>query len=159
MDNFEVLRNIDGFCKVLVKELPKNTVELENKTKVKRIRNVKPKSTANESLEIGISKRFFVQLPQIEKPLVDVFEEEDFLRILVQCRCREQQVTFYVGADGIKICREECQVDSDGTTVCADNCQKIKLRTDDLQLENRLFVVAKCNNNEVLEAMIPKKLS
>lgn len=159
MDNFEeALRNIDGFCKVLVKKMPKNTAELENKIIVKPIENPLPKkSTANEPLETVSSNRLFIPLPQIEEPLIDVFEEEDFLRILVQCRCREQQVTFYVRTDGIRICREECHVDSGGTIVCVDNCQKINLRTDHLQLENRLFVVAKCNNNEVLEAMIPKK--
>lgn len=159
MGNFEeVLRNIDGFCKVLVKKIPKNTAELE-KTIVKPIENPLLKSNATESLERDSSKRPFTPLPQIEEPLIDVFEEEDFLRILVQCRCREQQVTFYVHADGIRICKEECHLDSGGTIVCVDNCQKINLRTEHLQLENRLFVVAKCNNNEVLEAMIPKKSS
>jgi hypothetical protein len=140
MDNFEeALQNIHGFCKVVVKKMPKNTAELENKIIVEPIENSLPnKSMADE-------------------PLIDVFEEEDYLRILVQCRCREQQVTFYVHADGIRICREECHVDAGGTVVCVDNCQKVNLRIDHLQLENRLFVVAQCNNNEVLEAMIPRK--
>jgi len=158
MGNFEeALRNIDGFCKVLVKKIPKNTAELENKTIAKPIENPLIKSTATETLETDSSKRLFIPQSQIEEPLIDVFEEEDFLRILVQCRCREQQVTFYVRADGIRICREECHIDSGGKIVCVDNCQKINLRTEQLQLENRLFVVAKCNNNEVLEAVIPKK--
>jgi hypothetical protein len=159
MDNFEeALRNIDGFCKVLVKKTPKNTAEIENKTTVELIEKpLLTKSTANEPLETDSLNSHFIPLPQIEEPLIDVFEEEDYLRILVQCRCREQQVTFHVRTDGIRICREECHLDAGGTVVCVDNCQKINLRTDHLQLENRLFVVAKCNNNKVLEAMVPKK--
>ena len=158
MNDFEeALRNIDAFCKVLVKKMAENRAEPENKTSVEPIENpLLTKSTANEPLETDSSNRHFIPLPQIEEPLIDIFEEEDYIRILVQCRCREQQVTFYVRADGIRICREECHINADGAETCVDNCQKINLRTDHLQLESRLFVVAKCNNNEVLEAMIPK---
>jgi hypothetical protein len=159
MGNFEeTLQNIDGFCKVIVKKMPENMAELENKIVVEQIENPLPKeSIANEPLETGSSNSQFIPLSQVEEPLIDVFEEEDFLRILVQCHCREQQVKFYVHADGIRICREKCHAEADGTVVCVDTCQKLNLRTDRLQLENRLFVVAQCNNNEVLEAMIPKK--
>lgn len=158
MDNFEkALRNIDGFCKVVVKKMPENTAEPENKTSVELIENpLLTTSPANEPLETDSLNSHFIPLSQIEEPLIDIFEEEDYLRILVQCRCREQQVTFYVRTDGIRVCREECHVNAGGTEVCVDSCQKINLRTDHLQLENRLFVVAKCNNNGVLEAMIPK---
>jgi hypothetical protein len=158
MENFEeALRNIDGFCKVLVKKMPESMAEPENKTTAEPIENLLlKKSSANEPFETGTSNRQFIPLQQIEEPLIDVFEEEDYIRILVQCRCREQQVTFYVRPDGIRICREECHGDADGTEICVDSCQKINLRTDYLQLESRLFVVAKCNNNGVLEAMIPR---
>jgi hypothetical protein len=158
MENFEeALRNIDGFCKVLVKKMPGNTAEPENKTSVEPIENpVLTTSPANEPLGTDSLNSHSIPLPQIEEPLIDVFEEEDYIRILVQCRCREQQVTFYVRTDGIRICRKECHVEAGGTEICVDNCQKINLQTNHLQLENRLFVVAKCNNNEVLEAMIPK---
>jgi hypothetical protein len=158
MDNFEeALRNIDSFCKVLVKKMQGNAAGPENKTSVEPIENP-PLTTSrvNETLEIDSLNSHFIPLPQIEEPLVDVFEEEDCIRILVQCRCREQQVTLYMCMDGIKICRKVCHIDADGTETCVDNCQKINLQTDHLQLENRLFVVARCNNNEVLEAMIPK---
>jgi hypothetical protein len=159
MGNFEeVLQQIDGFCKVAVKKMPENTTEVENKIIAEPIENHLPqKSTANEPLETSSSNGPFIPLPQIEEPLIDIFEEKDYLKILVQCHCREQQVKFYVRTDGIRICREECHVNAGGTEECVDNCQKINLPTDHLQLENRLFVVAKCNNNEVLEAMIPKK--
>jgi hypothetical protein len=149
MANFEeALQNMDDFCKVIIKKMPENAAEPENKFTVEPIKN---------ELEADPSNRQFIPLSQVEEPLIDVFEEEDYLRILVQCRCREQQVTFYVRADGVRICREECHVNASGAVVCADICQKINLRTDLLQLENRLFVVAKCSNNQVLEAIIPKK--
>jgi hypothetical protein len=158
MGNFEeTLQNIDGFCKIIVKKMPENTAEREDKIVVEQIENPPKKSTENEPLETGSSNNQFIPLSQVEEPLIDVFEEEEYLRILVQCHCREQQVKFYVHADGIRICRESCHAEADGAVVCVDACQKINLRTDRLQLENRLFVVAQCNNNEVLEAMIPKK--
>jgi hypothetical protein len=153
----EALQNIDSFCKVIVKKMPESTTELKDNTIVKPIENPPlTKSTSNETLETDPSNRYLIPLPQSEEPLIDIFEEEDYVRVLVQCRCREQQVTFYVCADGIRICKEECNVNANGGEICVDYCQNINLRPDHLQLENRLFVVAKCNNNQVLEAMIPK---
>lgn len=153
----EALQNIDAFCKVIVKKMPEKTAELKNETYVEPIENPPlTKSPAYETLETDFSNRHFSPQPQIEEPLIDIFEEEDYIRVLVQCRCKEQQVTFYVSTDGIRICREECHVNTNGAETCVDNCQKINLRTNHLQLEDRLFVIAKCNNNQVLEAMIPK---
>ncbi len=127
MENFEALQTIDNFCKVLVK-----------------------KSTADSSAMGDTVQR------EVEEPLVDVIEEEDHIRILVQCRCREQQVTFHPSTDGITICREECQKEKGGPETCRDICRKLSIPTDELQLENMEFVIAKCNNNNTLEAMIPK---
>lgn len=153
----EALQNIDAFCKVIVKKMPEKTAELKNETYVEPIENPPlTKSPVCETLETDFSNRHFSPQPQIEEPLIDIFEEEDYIRVLVQCRCKEQQVTFYVSTDGIRICREECHVNTNGAETCVDNCQKINLRTNHLQLEDRLFVIAKCNNNQVLEAMIPK---
>jgi hypothetical protein len=91
-----------------------------------------------------------------EEPLVDVFDEEDHVRILVQCRCREQEVTFHPNPDGLTVCKEECHREKGGPEECHSVCRKVSLPTEALQLENRLFIVAKCNNNNTLEAMIPK---
>ena len=153
MDNFEALRNIDDFCKVLVKkpnpdrsamgirrELGPDEAVFE--------RYLNRRSEANSSLG--------VMQPELEEPLIDVFDEEDHIRILVQCRCREQQVTFHPDKDGIIICKEECHKHKGGPETCRDVCTKLSLRTDELQLENMLFVIAKCNNNNTLEATIPK---
>jgi len=158
MENFEeALRNIDGFCKILVKKMLGNSAEPENKAGVEPIENlVLTTGHANEPLGTDPLNTHFIPPSQIEEPLIDVFEEEDYIRILVQCRCQEQQVTLYMCMDGIKICRKECHINAEGTETCVDNCQKINLQTDHLQLENRLFVVASCNNNQVLDAMIPK---
>jgi hypothetical protein len=40
---------------------------------------------------------------------------------------------------------------------CNDFCSKnIPLNLEELQLKDMLFVVSKCNNNNVLEIVIPK---
>ena len=133
MESFEGLQSIDNFCKVVVRR------------------------SAAESLQTGASSPADSRDSSVEEPLVDVFDEEDHVRILVQCRCQEQQVTFHPCPDGITVCREECQKQRDGPEVCNDVCRKLSLRTDGLQLDDMLFVIAKCNNNNTLEAMIPKK--
>jgi len=152
MENFEALRNIDDFCKVLVKKPNIDRSETG-------IRDLEPDKAVferylNRRLEANSS--LGVMQPELEEPLVDVFDEEDHIRILVQCRCREQQVTFHPDKDGIIICKEECHKHKDGPEMCRDVCRKLSLRTDELQLENMLFVIAKCNNNNTLEATIPK---
>jgi hypothetical protein len=132
MENFEGLQSIDNFCKVLVR-----------KPASERFAGT---SSSAESMDSGI-----------EEPLVDVFDEGDHIRILVQCRCREQQVTFHPCPDGITVCREDCHREKGGPEVCNDVCRKLTLSMDGLQLDDMLFVIAKCNNNNTLEAMIPKK--
>ena len=156
MENFEALENIDNFCKVLVKK----TVAGKSETDINgEFEHSDERVCENDflcrPLNAG-SKISDSMQPEIEDPLVDIFDEEDHVRILVQCRCREQQVTFHPNLDGITICREECHREKDGTEICNDVCRKLNLRTDELQLGDMLFVIAKCNNNNTLEAMIPK---
>ena len=152
MENFEALQNVEGFCRVLVqkttKEEPRIGDERESKAPDGAILE---KKQLNNHSSLG----YTIQ-PEFEEPLVDVFDEGDHVRILVQCRCREQQVTFHPSKDGIVICREECNRQKDGPDMCRDVCSKLILRTGELQLDNMLFVIAKCNNNNTLEAMIPK---
>ena len=155
MENFETLQNIDNFCKVLVKKAIVDESEIGNKSEMERSNEADfERNHLNRQMEdssaIGYMK------PEIEDPLIDVFDEEDSLRILVQCRCQEQQVTFHPVKDGMIICREECYQKKGHPETCSDVCRKINIRTDDLQLENMLFIIAKCNNNNTLEAMIPK---
>jgi hypothetical protein len=158
LENFEeTLRNIDSFCRVAVKKSEENAQETDGRSSL----NLTEQSLFKKNLAVGSSQISsangkFAVLPNVEEPLIDVFEEEDHVRILVQCRCREQQVTFHPSQDGIRVCREECQLDADGTETCQDVCRKLNLRTDHLQIDNMLFIIAKCNNNNTLEAMIPK---
>ena len=157
MEKFEALRSIDNFCKVLVK---KTTGDESEKGKKKQNEPsgeaVFEKTQWYRPLRDASSAMDNIVLSEVEEPLVDVFDEEDHIRILVQCRCREQQVTFHPSIDGITICREECHKEKGGPETCSDVCRKLSIRTDELQLENMLFVIAKCNNNNTLEAMIPK---
>ena len=94
-----------------------------------------------------------------EEPLIDVIDEADNIRLLVQGRCSEQQFSIHINEDksGISLCREACHIKKGSETVeCNDFCSKnIPLNLKELQLEDMLFVVSKCNNN-VLEIVIPK---
>lgn len=154
MEKFEALQTIDNFCKVLVKKATEVNAQKDNKqetgastkTAFEKTRWYRPLREASSST---------VQ-SEIEEPLVDIFDEEDHIRILVQCRCREQQVTFHPCTDGITVCREECRKERGGPETCRDVCRKLSIPTSELQLGNMEFVIAKCNNNNTLEAMIPK---
>ena len=156
MENFEALQSIDNFCKVLVKKPNKDAFRAGSGLGVAFSgETVGQKNISNRYFEKNPTTGTGLQ-PELEDPFVDVFEEEDHIRILVQCRCQEQQVTFHPAKDGIVICREECHRENSGPETCRDICRKLYLRTDGLQLENMLFIIAKCNNNNTLEAMIPK---
>jgi len=95
-----------------------------------------------------------------EEPLIDVIDEEDHVRLLVQCHCQEEQVSIHVNKnhDGITVCKERCHLNKESdTVVCGDVCStNIPLNLKDLQLENNLFIISQCNNNNVLEITIPK---
>lgn len=156
MENFEALQNIDNFCKVTVKKTIVDKSQNGNKRESEPSENVISERSYLDRQPDANSSMGYTLRPDFEEPLIDVFDEEDHIRILVQCRCREQEVTFHPSKDGITICREECNKERGGPEKCTDICRKLSLRTDELQLENMLFVIAKCNNNNTLEAMIPK---
>jgi hypothetical protein len=155
MERFEELKNIDNFCKVLVKTPDKS--ETGNNRGFRRSDERVLEDNFLFRPSDGSSRMSDNSRSEIEEPLVDIFDEDDYVRILVQCRCREQQVTFHPSLDGITVCKEECHREKDGTEKCNDVCRKLNLRTDELQLGDMLFIMAKCNNNNTLEAMIPKK--
>jgi hypothetical protein len=94
-----------------------------------------------------------------EEPLIDVIDEGENIRLLVQGKCSEQQYSIHINEDksGITICREACHIQKGSEKVeCNDFCSKIiPLNIEELQLEGMLFVVSRCKNN-VLEIVIPK---
>lgn len=139
MEDFEeALRNIDIFCRILVKKI----VEDEDCTQnivVEPIENLlRRKYVIEESQESKTSSGCLIPLPQAEEPLIDVFENEDYVKIFLQCHCRDQKVTIHTDVNGLEICTK--------------GCQKLNLPVKDLQVEN---MIVRCNN-EVLEIDIPK---
>ncbi len=149
MESFDALQSIDNFCKVLVMKTPAGKSE-------KRSSEAAFLRTHWENVLQQTSATGDNVQEAIEEPFVDVFDEEDYVRILVQCRCREEDVTFHPNADGITICKEERVREKGGLEKCNDVCKKLNIPTEKLQLDNMLFIIAKCNNNNTLEAMIPK---
>ena len=95
-----------------------------------------------------------------EEPLIDVVDEGNNIKLLVQGRCMDQQFSIHINEDTgeISICRETCYRKKGLEIVeCNDFCSKnIPLNLKELQLKDMVFVVSKCNNNNVLEITIPK---
>ena len=156
MENFEALQDIDTFCKVLIKKTRADKPGSRSKSQVA------PSERAflekgrfvwhlGDNSELGSNVE-----AEHEEPFVDVFDEGDYVRVLIQCRCQEQQVTFHSSKDEVVICREDCYKEKDGQEMCTDFCRKLSLPTDGLQLDNMMFIIAKCNNNNTLEATIPR---
>ncbi|MGB9671922.1 MAG: hypothetical protein ACPL0C_07080 [Candidatus Bathyarchaeales archaeon] len=154
MSSFEeALRNIDVFCKVLVKKLIESDDEERNNIVVEPMEKLLYKKyVISEQIEPS-PVRHLIPLPQLEEPLIDVFEDENYVKILIQCKCRDQKITVHTDVDGIEICNKVCYKKDDGNEVCVDECRKITLPVDHLKIEN---MVTKCNNNEAFEIEIPK---
>jgi len=151
----EALQNIDIFCKVLVKKLLSGGEETANNVVVEPMeRLMLRKYVIEEHLNSSPLGRSLIPLPQVEEPLVDIFEHDNYVKVLMQCRCKEQKVTVHTDIDGIEICKRECRTNSDGVEVCTDKCQKINIPVGSLEIEN---MITKCSNNTVFELEIPKK--
>ncbi|MEM2971223.1 MAG: hypothetical protein QW270_02205 [Candidatus Bathyarchaeia archaeon] len=154
VDLEEVLKNIDVFCKVLVDKMLEKENDVKDGVAVEPMENLlRRKHIVEESLKSNPMAKCMISLPQFEEPLIDVFEDDNYVKILVQCHCQEQKISFHMDVDGVEICRKECYNDADGE-VCVDKCQKLNLPVKHLQIEN---ITAKCNKNEVLEVNIPKQ--
>jgi len=139
MENLEeALRNIDVFCRTLVKKI----VEDENsspKIVVEPIENLlRRKYIIEQHSESNPLAKHLIPLPHAEKPLIDIFEDDKYVKILMKCRCKDQQVAIHTDTDCLEICTEKCG--------------KLNLPTKHLQIEN---MIVKCNN-EALEINIPK---
>jgi len=139
MENFEeALRNIDIFCRILVKKIVEDESCSQNIV-VEPIENLlRRKYIIEESLESKPSTTYLIPLTQAEEPLIDVFEDENYVKIFLQCHCKDQKVTIHTDLDGLEICTKECQ--------------KLNLPVKHLQIEK---MIVRCNN-KVLEIGIPK---
>jgi hypothetical protein len=152
VDNFEeALRNIDIFCKVLVKKIVGD--EEESNIVLEPMESLLYRKYIISEQVGSSSVKHFIPLPQLEEPLIDVFENENYVRVLMQCRCKDQKVTVHTGVDGLEICKKKCHKDSNGIEMCVDECQKLNLPVERLKIED---MVVKCNNNEAFEVCIPK---
>jgi hypothetical protein len=142
MDDFEeALRNIDVFCKVLVKKMIESENESESSLAVEPMEKLlRRKYVIEERIEKNPEVKHFIPLPHIEEPLVDIFEDDTYVKVLMQCRCKDQRVTVHKYDNGLQICIE-------------NECWKLSLPVGQLQVEN---MIMKCNNNEALEVEIPK---
>ena len=138
----EALRNIDVFLRTLVKKIVEDE-DCSQNIVVEPVENLlRRKYIIEESLESKPSKRYLIPIPQVEDPLIDVFEDENYIKIFLQCRCKDQEVTIHIDLDGLEICTKECR--------------KLNLSVGHLQVEN---MIARCNNNTVFEIDIPKAIT
>ena len=135
----EALKNIDVFCRVLTKKLAEADRE---DIKVAPIENLlRRKYEVENYAEFDSSSKILIPLPHLEEPLIDVVEDEGYVKVLVQCRCEEQKVIV--------------NPDEDGLEICIDKCQKVTLPTARLKIND---MIARCYRNKVLEIVIPKSL-
>lgn len=140
MEDFEeALRNIDVFCRILVKKIVEDDDCSQNIVVEPIEKLVRSKYIIEESPESLPPTKYLIPIPQAEEALIDVFEDESCVKIFFQCRCQDKDIKIYTDNDGIEICTEECQ--------------KLNLPVKHLQIEN---MIVKCNNSEVFEINIPK---
>lgn len=155
MDDFEeALKNIDIFCKTLVKKMTEEENEQKDDTVVEPMEKLLlRKYVIEENSESSPLAKSLIPMPQVEETLVDIFEDDNYVKVLMQCRCKDQKVTAHPEDDGIKICKKECHTDEKGVEMCTEKCQKLDLSDKQLQVEN---MITKCSNNTVFEVDIPK---
>lgn len=139
MEDFEEgLRNIDVFLRTLVKKIAEDDNCCET-NKVEPIESLlRKKYIIEEHSESKPSAKNTIPLPQTEEPLIDVFEDDKYVTVLMQHRCNNQEVVIHADVDGLEICSKECT--------------KLNLPMKNLQVEK---MTVRCNN-EVLEINIPK---
>jgi hypothetical protein len=141
MEDFEeALHNIDVFCRVLVEKIVEDDNYSQNIVVEPVEKLVRRKYSVEEHLGSDPLAKYLIPLSHVEEPLIDVFEDDNYVKVLMQRRCKDQKVTIHTDVDGLEICTE--------------GCRKLNLPVKHLQIEN---MVVRCNNNEVLEINIPKK--
>ena len=154
MEDFEeALRNIDIFLRILVKKISEDK-DYQRNIKVEPMENLlRKKYIIEEQSWFNPTTKHLIPLPQLEEPLIDVFEDDCYVRIFVQCRCKEQKVTIHAHMDRIEVCRREYHKDEEGREIRVEKCQRLLLPTKNLRIEN---MITKCINNTVFKIEIPK---
>lgn len=140
MENLEEkLRNIDIFCRVLVRKIVEDENESEKDMVVEPMEKLlRRKYIVEERSEASPLTKHMIPLSHVEEPLVDVFEDDERVRVLMKCHCRGQKITIHTVVDGLEI--------------CAEDCRKLDLPVKHLKIEDMSL---RCNN-EVLQIDIPK---
>jgi len=158
IDLDEALRNIDVFCRVLVKKLVDNENEQAETTSLEPIENLlRKKYIVEEKTETAVSPPApLIPLPQLDEPLIDVIEDVDHVKVLMQCRCKDEDTTVRADAEKIEICKKVCYTNVEGIEWCTTQCRRLDLSVKDLQIAN---MITKCVNNQVFEVEIPKAKS
>ncbi|MEM2917374.1 MAG: hypothetical protein QXN63_03345 [Candidatus Bathyarchaeia archaeon] len=150
----EALRNIDVFCRVLVKKLVENENTEENNVVVDPMESLlRRKYIIEGQFESQPLSKYMIPLPHLEEPLIDIFEDDNYVKILVECRCEEQKVIVKRDIDGLQVCKRECYLNSEGQEICVDKCQKLSIQVENLRMED---MITKCINNAAFEINIPK---
>lgn len=148
----EAIRNIDAFCKTVVSKMVEKEDERLNHP-IEPIENLfRSKYVVKERTEPNPSTQL-IPLPEVDEPLIDIFEDDDCVRVIMQCHCRDQTFSVHSNDDGLEICKKECIRDAEGSEVCRDACSTLDLPVEHLQIAD---MISKCRNNEVLELDIPK---
>jgi hypothetical protein len=150
----EAIRNIDVYCRVLAKKIVEAEKQENTNIMIEPIEDLLRRKYFAPKEETKSIETPIIPLPHLETPLVDVFEEEDQFKVLMQCHCQDQKVTVHTDADSMEICKKECYTDSQGSQVCSDNCQRLDIPVERLQIEK---MSSKCSKNEIFEIDIPKK--
>jgi hypothetical protein len=134
----EAIRNIDVFCRVLVEKIvedencPQNIV-LEPVKKLLR-----GKYIVEEHFDLNPLARNLISLTHAEEPLIDIYENDEYVEILIQCRPEDYKMTISKNIDGLEI--------------CAEKCRKINVPIKNFQVKDMIIR----RNNKVLEISIPK---
>lgn len=99
---------------------------------------LKRKYVTEKSLESELSTKYLIPIPEAEEPLVDMFEDENYVKIFLQCHCNGKDV--------------KIRTDTDNTEILVEECRKLTVPVRSLNIEN---MAVRCNNT-ILEIAIPK---
>ncbi|MEA2090432.1 MAG: hypothetical protein U9O89_06740, partial [Thermoproteota archaeon] len=85
MEDFEeALRNIDVFCRILVKKIVEDDDCSQNIVVEPIEKLVRSKYIIEESPESLPPTKYLIPIPQAEEALIDVFEDESCVKIFFQ---------------------------------------------------------------------------